>query len=1026
MTDLRYENDAQKEAITTTEGPVLIIAGPGTGKTHTLVKRTIYLITEKKVDPGSVFIATFTDKAAKELITRITDEVEKPGVRKALAERGVKLNLDDMYIGTFHSICLKILKKYSEYTDLPRNFRALDLFGQNYLVYTNIGRFIGKDRKKPKIRNIDSFINMTAFVDGKQRGKSEWAIATEICENVSRISEELISADALMASGDPAAAAAGKMLQTYEELLRENNCIDFSGMQTKVYSLLTSNRDILEELRSKISYIMVDEYQDTNYVQEQLALLIAGNKKNICVVGDDDQGLYRFRGATIRNILEFPRRFQNCREIHLNINYRSDPQIIDFYNKWMDPARNSGITFSWRDETNNYRFDKTIVPCEDRVKQRRKMRSPAVIKLSDTDASDWYDKTAAFILALKESGKITDYNQIAFLFSSTAGAKAKALANKLEEKGINVYNPRANMFFDRDEIRFALACIAYMFPLYSREENETETSYIRSMPEYYNDIIDHLNAVRRAQPEYKEFWKWLDNRRKLHAEMIFTDDPDESGRRKGKRGITLSSMLYKISTLYPPFRKPLGIDLKKAGAVDTRPVRNLSILTGIIAGFEDVGAGKKGIRRIRRLTRSNIKDSVERLFGQYIKYQRMSHVDEDSSEQAPSGCVSFLTFHQAKGLEFPIVFVDSLFSQPQNQSRGVMPRLEELGFARLPFEPPENIKYYDHWRVYYTAFSRAKDLLVLTCLECPKMNNGYECPRPLFKPMYDPLPEYGDRSFSINDFNFASVKNPELKETFSFTSHISVYDACALQAELYRELGFRHVRAGAMLFGTLVHETIEDIHRAAIAKNYDLINDDNIEMWFEANYTILSQKENQSLGEEQKKAALKQVKRYAALHRDDWDNIVSTEEDVTIVQDKFIVEGKIDLIRADGDSVEIVDFKTYAKPKGKALDENLKKCRDQLSVYSYLVEERTHRKVSSMSIYYTSEEKDPKVTFEYKDKDVKKTMKSFSDTANAIISRDYSVTAIDHAGGSINNKVCSNCDFRDYCKATDPRCKKKK
>ena len=128
------------------------------------------------------------------------------------------------------------------------------------------------------------------------------------------------------------------MLQEYRAILTEENLMDFSSIQIEAYRLLCDHEDILNELRSAITHIMVDEYQDTNYIQEQLVFLLAGERKNICVVGDDDQGLYRFRGATIRNILEFPQKFADgeCHIVPLVINYRSNSDIVDFYNRWMD------------------------------------------------------------------------------------------------------------------------------------------------------------------------------------------------------------------------------------------------------------------------------------------------------------------------------------------------------------------------------------------------------------------------------------------------------------------------------------------------------------------------------------------------------------------------------------------------------------------------------------------------------------------------------------------------------------------
>ena len=275
--DFGNANEAQRSAISTTDGPLLIIAGPGTGKTYTLVKRIVYLIIEKDVLPEEIMIATFTEKAAKELITRITNE---------LYAIEVSVNLNEMYIGTFHSICLRILKDHLEYTRIKKNYRMLDNFDQQYMVFQKINRF----------RNLPYF---DVIFDKKQ---GAWRQAGEIVKYVNNLAEELVDIDEMQGDADEHIVAVANIMKQYNTLMEDENLIDFSSIQTEAYKLLIEEPSILEEIQQKIKYVMVDEYQDTNYIQELLVFLIAGKNKNICVVGDDDQGLYRFRGATIRNL----------------------------------------------------------------------------------------------------------------------------------------------------------------------------------------------------------------------------------------------------------------------------------------------------------------------------------------------------------------------------------------------------------------------------------------------------------------------------------------------------------------------------------------------------------------------------------------------------------------------------------------------------------------------------------------------------------------------------------------------------
>lgn len=210
-------NEAQKEAISATDGLVLITAGPGTGKTFTLVKRAVYLIQECGIKPEQIMMATFTEKAAKELITRITNE---------LAERNVSVNVNEMYIGTFHSLCLRIIKENLEFTRLKRNYRLLDTFDQKYLVFRNFHKF-------KNIEGIDELLS---------KGGS-WKRSDEICTYINHLSEEMVDIEALQSDDNPGIRTLGRVLSVYQEMLEEGNLIDFSTIQTECYKLLIDYTD---------------------------------------------------------------------------------------------------------------------------------------------------------------------------------------------------------------------------------------------------------------------------------------------------------------------------------------------------------------------------------------------------------------------------------------------------------------------------------------------------------------------------------------------------------------------------------------------------------------------------------------------------------------------------------------------------------------------------------------------------------------------------------------------------------------
>jgi DNA helicase-2/ATP-dependent DNA helicase PcrA len=401
-------NPQQRIAIETTDGPVLIIAGPGSGKTFTLVERIVHLIKQKGVSPESVFVVTFTDKAARELTTRISNR---------LGELDIKFNLNEMYLGTFHSICLRLLEDHREFTRLKRNFSLMDEFDQQYFLYQRMKEF----------RELE---NVELVIGAPKTGR--WAQSENLMKAVNKVAEEALEIEALTKAPHPEVRALAACRTKYQELIAENNALDFSGIQYEALQLLEKNPAVLEKVQSRITYFMVDEYQDTNTIQEGILRLLMGTRQNLCVVGDDDQGLYRFRGATIRNILEFPDLFPKgkCKQIRLSVNYRSHPGIITFYNEWMQRQ-------NWSVGEQRFRFEKTIEAQDGTFPD-----SATVVRLGNGEGRDqeaWHGEVLAFLYALRDSGKLSDWNQVAFLFRSVKSNRAVALSQFLEAKGVPVY-----------------------------------------------------------------------------------------------------------------------------------------------------------------------------------------------------------------------------------------------------------------------------------------------------------------------------------------------------------------------------------------------------------------------------------------------------------------------------------------------------------------------------------------------------------------------------------------------------------
>ncbi|WP_323158361.1 ATP-dependent helicase [Pseudomonas viridiflava] len=948
-------NPQQLEAILATEGPVLIIAGPGSGKTFTLVERIVYLITQKGIAPESLLVVTFTDKAARELTTRISNR---------LAELNIQFNLNEMYLGTFHSICLRLLEDYREFTRLKRSFTLFDQFDQQYFLYQHIKDF----RELPDAQLV---------MGHDQTGR--WAQSENLLKWLNKVSEEALDAATLAVAPEVEILALATCFTKYQKLLNEHNSLDFSGIQYEALQLLEKRPEVLAQLRDKLTHLMVDEYQDTNTIQERILLLLTGERRNLCVVGDDDQGLYRFRGATIRNILEFPALFDDgqCKQVKLTVNYRSHPDIIRFYNEWMKEQ-------VWDDGTRVFRFAKQIVPREDDFPDL-----PTAVRLTASDdngdTTNWHAEVLAFLNGLKNSGQLTDWNQVAFLFRSVKNDKVVALARFLEAQGVPVFSPRSNMFFEREEIRLMIGALIFLFPQFPKVRAWAEGVTLPIWDYYdqqcFKPFIDELR-----KPENKAMLDWARPLAKRHA--MLTQNTDYA----------FSGLFYQMLQ-FPLFSRFLTKEAVQ-GADKERAARNLGAFSKLLTKFEY-------LHFVSVLNPEWLEKNLRDLFNQFLRFLQDGGIGEyeDEAEYAPKGCVSFLTIHQSKGLEFPVVVCGSLEAVPRKQYSALDVLLEDGGYlSKERFEPLDDIKSFDFWRLFYTAFSRAQNLLVLAAQE--KQGRG-KSPSKYFERLFYELPSW--RDVDLSALTFEAVKQINLKREYSFTSHITVFENCAEQYRFFKELEFAPIRESPMLFGTLVHQTIEDIHKSVLRGEEGSLSLDAIKDWFSVNYAMLSKKERVYLAPSSQQAALLHVLRYYERENGDWDRIKQAEVEISLIKDQYILKGSVDLIRGENGTVEIIDFKSEKKPDMERDRERLRQYQHQLEVYAHLVEERTGQSVSRMHLYYTGEESgNPYVSFTKDNRAIGKTIARFDDIVARIERQEYVIT-------SRPVKLCQSCDMRAYC-----------
>lgn len=932
-------NPAQERAIRATEGPLLIIAGPGSGKTQVLILRTLYLLLIKRVPPENILLCTFTEKAARQLKERVKFNLIKTKKKE--------IDSAKMTIGTINSICNSIVIDNINYTNFGKNYDVLEELTQPLFLYENFNAIFGEE------------------VNGKYAGhwSTKWTAIKGIIPYLNKITEERIKVDKLKRSNDLFVKQLARCYENYCQELRKENRIDFSHQQSEVLDLLLKKeaKEIGKKLRQKYKYIMVDEYQDTNYVQEQIMIELAKPQNNICVVGDDDQSLYRFRGATVRNIIEFEKHFNRCSKVKLEINYRSHPQIIDAYNDFMSQG-------DWKGKDGEqFRHDKAIKP--DPKEKFKKYTS--IFTVGGGNFEKEGQRIAEFIEYLNKNKIVKDLNQIAILLHSVRPVHSHHYIDALRKKGIKCYAPRARGYFTNHEVKELIGAMVHI--LNYRKENRSEvTGYaLENMVKYCDECLEILEE--ECLKKYHSLANFLNEK----AQEI-EDIP--SG---GSLEIGLLDIFYEMLA-YKPFSDYLEYEPK---------ARNMAIFSDLVRVFQQYYHQEIITRKRREWLKLQF-------FNSFLRFLFNGGINEYEDEfvMFPSGYVQLMTIHQAKGLEFPVIIVGS---QHVNIRIGTKVDKDLYTFYhREDFEPFERIPQFDRLRLMYVAFSRAKYFLALTCPEAPK---------PMFSALWDSVPNFD--KVNRNPWKNLKIEPPEPSEQkleFSLTSHINVYDTCPKQYQMYKEYEFSPARTGQVLFGTVVHQTIEDIHRHILDGRPEKLNKERIENYFNINFETLRRHGIHPLGQKQKEIALSHVLNYFKNNQDSLKRIVETEVDITVEKDTYYLTGRVDLIRGKDGKLELVDFKSQERPKSN--DRIVSSCHKQLATYTHGLKEMGKNPERAIA-YWTGEadKKNAVMEMPISEKDVDAAAKHFEEVVKRIRKKDFRIPP------NIDKKICRDCDFRHNC-----------
>ena len=392
-------NDKQKEAVLATEGPCLVIAGAGSGKTKVLTHKIAYLLSEKNVKPWNILSITFTNKAANEM---------KQRVEKLVGEAS-----QEMWLGTFHSICVRILRRFIDRIGFDTTFLIFDSTDQRTLVKECI-KSIGLDDKLFTDRSVLSEIS-----NGKNDMLEPKAYQVKY-------------------NGDFRKEKIGEVYELYQKKLKENNALDFDDIINYTIKILTENPDVLEYYTEKFKYVLVDEYQDTNKAQFMLVSILASKYGNITVVGDNDQGIYSFRGADITNILNFEKDFPGSKIVKLEQNYRCTGNILK--------AANAVI------KNNENKYDKKLWT------ENEEGKLPCIYK-----AEDEYDE-ASYIVKQINMLKMEEYLKLSdFVILYRMNSQSRAIEDIFRRENIPYKIIGGLKFYERKEIKDIIAYLRLIF-----------------------------------------------------------------------------------------------------------------------------------------------------------------------------------------------------------------------------------------------------------------------------------------------------------------------------------------------------------------------------------------------------------------------------------------------------------------------------------------------------------------------------------------------------------------------------------
>ena len=884
-----------------THGNLQIIACAGSGKTEFVSNRIAYLIYKNIAKPENIVAFTFTERAAKELKFRIRSKI-----RELI---GHQPDIGDMYVGTIHSFCFELLKEY-----VP-GFRGYDVLeeGKRYA-------FINSFRNELNFPHLKNWL--IKYRGSKPYGMTEqsWVLNTFIrCVDIVR--EEIINPKYVSEC-----RSFSEAIEIYDNKLKEKHFLDFSSMLSVTVRQLESDKTFIENIRKKYKYITVDEYQDINPIQEKLIKLLTGNNGNLCVVGDDDQSIYQWRGSTIENIITFKKRYKNVFTYPLKTNYRSTDGIIHLGNSLIKRNKN--------------RLQKSMESCGMKSEEgdiyklnfttQQEEISFIVNRIKYLIGTEWIDKN--------NNKRGLAYSDVAIFFRSV----------KYEAK------PYLETF-EKEKIPYTVSGIGGLF-----ESKEIDMIF---------DIFSYLGDFEKMWNPAKAKGKIPDDDMIYNeAKTIFLVSKKEDflkSLQELKKNVQ-NKIRVSLQALYAEILNLLGI-INEELHDESREILmfNLGRLSQTISDYE-------GTR-----TYCTYKD-IQRFCWFIVNYAKSSY-DAGAGEDPTQviNAVQIMTLHTTKGLGFPVVFMPNCISRkPRNSPSGFLdPR--KFDFTRY------NGCEEDERRLFYVGMTRAKKFLYITTAYDPGPRKRKRDPSKYFneldgkycidKPIADPTKRNKTTPKpSVEDYRFPTNY-----------SELSDYIRCEYDYKMRYIYGFNPELVQALGYGKQIHNILNILHKTSQETGKVPSEEESAELvkkYFYLRYA------SDTLQQKLMRSALRSILRYIGLWREDFILSLKTERPFEMDMSNALISGTIDLLKRKNTQkniLEIIDFKTGNERK---MQEELHL---QVQLYTIASKEALNLNVEKAYIHFLDDKKQKRVEVLTTPKQLELAKQTITNTVNGITARRF-------------------------------------